>query len=82
MTRLRKAIKEFRAVMRTMTPEDRRNAWYVQLGTMVVLAGILVGAAFLLGDEDAGWPVPVALVISGLGAVLLARVFAYRRRGQ
>jgi hypothetical protein len=80
MARLRNAIKGFRAAMGTVTPEDKRNAWYVQLGTMVVLAGILTGAAFLLGDEDAEWPVPVALVISGFGAVLLARVFAYRRR--
>lgn len=66
--------------MRTVRPEDNRNAWYVQLGTTLVLTGILVGAAVLLGDEDAEWPVPVALAISGFGAVLLARVFAYRRR--
>jgi hypothetical protein len=45
-----------------------------------VLAAILVGAAFLLGLEDAQWPVPVAVAISSFAAVILARRFAYRRR--
>lgn len=61
-------------------PEDRRRAWYLQLGITIVLAGVLCGAAFLLGDRNADWPVPAALVVGALAAPFLARAFAYRRR--
>jgi peptidoglycan/LPS O-acetylase OafA/YrhL len=70
----------YRSVTRDVTAEDRRTAWYLQLGMTVVLAAALVAVAFVLGAGDAEWPVPAALVISSFAALVFARVPAHRRR--
>lgn len=79
MAQARSKMEEYRHAMRSVSREDNRNAWYLQLVLTIVLAGVLYGVAALLGHGNAEWPVPAALIIGAFVALIAARIFAFRR---